>query len=58
MPYAPPALARSYGGVADWILLDSYEAGDRQIGAMGVTHGSLTGASSKACVFRRLSPGD
>ena len=32
------ALARSYDGVADWLLLDSYEAGDRQIGASGVTH--------------------
>jgi phosphoribosylanthranilate isomerase len=32
------ALARSYDGVADWLLLDSYEAGDRQIGALGVTH--------------------
>lgn len=32
------ALARSYDGIADWLLLDSYEAGDRQIGALGVTH--------------------
>jgi phosphoribosylanthranilate isomerase len=32
------ALARSYDGVADWLLLDSYESGDRQIGAAGVTH--------------------
>jgi phosphoribosylanthranilate isomerase len=32
------ALARSYEGVADWLLLDSYESGDRQIGALGVTH--------------------
>jgi phosphoribosylanthranilate isomerase len=32
------ALARSYDEVADWLLLDSYEAGDRQIGALGVTH--------------------
>ena len=31
-------LARSYDGVADWLLLDSYESGDRQIGALGVTH--------------------
>ena len=31
-------LARSYEGVADWLLLDSYESGDRQIGALGVTH--------------------
>src|SRR4029077_1249018 len=32
------ALARSYDGIADWLLLDSYKSGDRQIGAMGVTH--------------------
>ena len=32
------ALARSYDGVADWLLLDSYKSGDRQIGALGVTH--------------------
>ena len=31
-------LARSYDEVADWLLLDSYESGDRQIGALGVTH--------------------
>jgi phosphoribosylanthranilate isomerase len=31
-------LARSYEGLADWLLLDSYEPGDRQIGARGVTH--------------------
>ena len=32
------ALARSYDGIADWLLLDSYQSGDRQIGALGVTH--------------------
>jgi phosphoribosylanthranilate isomerase len=32
------ALARSYDGIADWLLLDSYEPGDRQVGALGVTH--------------------
>ena len=32
------ALARSYDGTVDWLLLDSYESGDRQIGALGVTH--------------------
>ena len=32
------ALANSYDGVADWLLLDSYKSGDRQIGALGVTH--------------------
>jgi phosphoribosylanthranilate isomerase len=31
-------LARSYDGIADWLLLDSYKSGDRQIGALGVTH--------------------
>ena len=32
------ARARAYDGIADWLLLDSYESGDRQIGALGVTH--------------------
>jgi len=32
------ALARYYDEIADWLLLDSYESGDRQIGALGVTH--------------------
>ena len=32
------ALARSYDGIADWLLLDSYVSGDRQVGALGVTH--------------------
>jgi len=32
------ALARSYDGIADWLLLDSYKSGDRQIGALGVTY--------------------
>jgi phosphoribosylanthranilate isomerase len=32
------ALACSYDGVADWLLLDSYKSGDPQIGALGVTH--------------------
>lgn len=32
------ALARSYDGIADWLLLDSHKSGDRQIGALGVTH--------------------
>ncbi len=30
--------ARDYDSVADWLLLDSHKAGDRQIGAQGVTH--------------------
>lgn len=33
-----PALARSYEGIADFLLLDSHRAADRQIGALGVTH--------------------
>ena len=37
MKAALPSL-RSYDGIADWLLLDSYESGDRQIGALGVTH--------------------
>jgi phosphoribosylanthranilate isomerase len=32
------ALARSYDGIADFLLLDSYEPGDLQVGALGVTH--------------------
>ena len=31
-------LARSYEGIADFLLLDSYRSGDRQVGALGVTH--------------------
>jgi phosphoribosylanthranilate isomerase len=31
-------IARSYEGIADFLLLDSYRASDRQIGALGVTH--------------------
>jgi phosphoribosylanthranilate isomerase len=32
------ALAALYDGIADYILLDSYRAGDKQIGALGLTH--------------------
>ena len=32
------ALARAYEGIADFLLLDSHRASDRQIGALGVTH--------------------
>jgi phosphoribosylanthranilate isomerase len=32
------AIAESYDGVADFILLDSHRANDKQIGALGVTH--------------------
>ena len=31
-------IARSYDRIADILLLDSHKAGDRQIGALGVTH--------------------
>jgi phosphoribosylanthranilate isomerase len=31
-------IARSYDGIADFLLLDSYRAADRQIGALGMTH--------------------
>lgn len=31
-------VARAYDGVADFLLLDSYRANDRQIGALGITH--------------------
>jgi phosphoribosylanthranilate isomerase len=32
------ALAESYDGIADFLLLDSHRAGDSQIGALGITH--------------------
>jgi len=32
------AIARSYEGIADFLLLDSHRPSDRQIGALGVTH--------------------
>ena len=32
------ALSRGYEGIADFLLLDSHRACDRQIGALGVTH--------------------
>jgi len=31
-------IARSYQGIADFLLLDSHQESDRQIGALGVTH--------------------
>jgi phosphoribosylanthranilate isomerase len=31
-------IARSYQDIVDFVLLDSYSANDRQIGALGVTH--------------------
>lgn len=31
-------IARSYEGVADYLLLDSHRPSDRQIGALGVPH--------------------
>jgi len=35
---ASVGIARSYDRIADFLLLDSHKAGDRQIGALGVTH--------------------
>jgi phosphoribosylanthranilate isomerase len=32
------AIARSYDGMVDFLLLDSHREGDTQIGALGVTH--------------------
>lgn len=32
------AIACSYDGIADFLLLDSHRASDRQIGALGITH--------------------
>ena len=32
------ATAKSYDGIADMLLLDSHRPGDRQIGALGITH--------------------
>ena len=32
------SVAKSYDGIADMLLLNSYRAGDAQIGALGVTH--------------------
>jgi phosphoribosylanthranilate isomerase len=32
------AIAQSYAGIADLLLLDSYRPTDKQIGALGVTH--------------------
>ena len=32
------AWAKSYDGIADWLLLDSHKPGDIQIGAQGFTH--------------------
>src|SRR2546423_14407083 len=32
------AIARSYEGIADFLLLDSHRESDRQIGALGIAH--------------------
>lgn len=32
------AIAQRYEGIADFLLLDSYRAKDKQIGALGITH--------------------
>jgi phosphoribosylanthranilate isomerase len=31
-------LARGYDGIVDWLLLDSHAPGDKQVGALGITH--------------------
>ena len=31
-------LARAYDGIVDWLLLDSHAPGDKQVGALGITH--------------------
>ena len=41
------AIAKSYDGIADILLLDSYTPGDTQIGALGVTH--------KWCLDRKIA---
>ena len=38
MGEASIAIARSYDGVVDLLLLDSHRESDRQIGALGITH--------------------
>ena len=44
-------IARSYDGVADFLLLDSHRASDRQIGALGLTHDwKISPASSSLSV--------
>jgi phosphoribosylanthranilate isomerase len=38
MGEASIAIARSYDGIVDFLLLDSHREADRQIGALGITH--------------------
>jgi len=38
MGEASIAIARSYDGIVDFLLLDSHRKSDRQIGALGITH--------------------
>jgi phosphoribosylanthranilate isomerase len=38
MGEASIAIARSYDGIVDFLLLDSHRESDRQIGALGITH--------------------
>jgi phosphoribosylanthranilate isomerase len=47
------AIAQSYDGIADVLLLDSHRPGDVQIGALGVTHtaGNSIKRSWSLCVF-------
>src|ERR1041384_4541653 len=32
------SVAKSYDGIADFLLLDSHQPGDKQVGALGITH--------------------
>ena len=43
-------IARSYEGIADFLLLDSHREADRQIGALGVTHDWTISRRIVACV--------
>jgi len=46
------AIAGSYAGIADFLLLDSYRSADKQIGALGLTHDwGIVAASSNASMF-------
>jgi len=44
------AIARGYDGIADYLLLDSLRASDRQIGALGIVHDwTIQPAHCRAC---------
>ena len=67
IPVAGPesiSLAQSYEGIADFLLLDSYSAGDKQIGALGTTHSwdldlaIIQGVSMPVIIAGGLGPGN